>query len=548
MVFAILFFVGLCGFSPVVAVSQDAGAAAWSVVEQDGGVMPWPAGVPTPDRPGMLWRSALTAAYAESGYFGARVDSVLTPLKQVVVAKGVVARVSAVNVEWSGESVAVPRWIEQAPLTQRNLELLGDELLFALSTKGFLAATSSVVGIEKEGEEYRVHMTVHAGMPAVIQDVIFEGDTRSVPAYRLRVSGVRTGMAAQSVNLDRIRRRVAAAPGIRRARQPVFELLSDSTAVIVVPVEPVPPGQFDLTVGLLPATDTRGAALTGGGHIRLMNAFGAGRIMEIRLDRRPGQVSAADVRLGDPMILGSPVGLDVAFQGLQQDSTYAHRSWSAGVGYRFDEQLRIGVRWNREVTRPGQAGRDIPRANAAFAGVELGYTRLDDPIVPRSGLELTSLYERGQRSLPTGLQRVERLSVDVRTYFRTGGKGVMVTGGNARLIRGPVLDQSQLVRFGGASSLRGYDEDRFLVDTAIRATAEWRYVFEASSYVFSFLDVGLLERRETETAPGFSDVKPGLGVGMLVETAAGWVNLTYAVNTEESIRNGRIHIGLAFGL
>ena len=318
--------------------------------------------------------------------------------------------------------------------------------------------------------------------------------------------------------------------------------------MIVVPVEPVPPGQFDLTVGLLPATDTRGATLTGGGHIRLMNAFGSGRVMEIRLDRRPGQVSAADVRLGDPMILGSPIGVDVAFEGLQQDSTYAQRSWSAGVGYRFDEQLRIGVRWNREVTRPGQAGDDIPRANAAFVGVELGYVRLDDPIIPRSGVALTSLYERGQRSLIAGLQRLERLSVELRTYVRTGGKSVLVTGGDVRLTRGPDLDVSQLVRIGGAASLRGYDEDRFLVDSAYRAVAEWRYVFEASSYVFSFLDVGFLERAETESAPGFSDVKPGLGVGMIVETAAGWINVTYAVNTEESIRNGRIHIGLAFGL
>lgn len=522
--------------------------APWSLVDQDGQSISWPAGVPTPDRPGTLWRSALLAAFAESGFFGARVDSVFVPLKQVMVTKGDVARVGAIEVEWSGDSVAVPGWIEGAELTQKNLELLADEILLSLSRRGFLAATSSVVGIEEDGDSYRVHMNIHVGAPAVIQDVVFEGDARSLPAYRMRVSGVRTGMAAHSVNLDRIRRRVAAAPGIRRARQPVFELLSDSSAVIVVPVEPVPPGQFDLTVGLLPATDTRGATLTGGGHIRLMNAFGAGRIMEIRLDRRPGQVSAADVRLGDPMILGSPIGLDVAFEGLQQDSTYAHRSWSAGVGYRFDEQLRIGVRWNREVTRPGQAGDDIPRANAAFVGVELGYTRLDDPLIPRSGVELASLYERGQRSLVTGLQRVERLSVDLRTYFRMGGKGVFVTGGNARLTRGPDLDQSQLVRFGGASSLRGYDEDRFLVDSAVRAVAEWRYVFEASSYVFSFLDVGFLERRETDTAPGFSDVKPGLGVGMIVETAAGWINVTYAVNTEESIRNGRIHIGLAFGL
>ena len=151
------------------------------------------------------------AMYAESGYFGARVDSVDTALKQVRVDKGIVARVGGIDVEGASNAVDVPGWIEGAVLTQENLEMLADDILFSLSKRGFLAATTSVVGIDEDGGVYRVRLAVHAGVRAIIEDVVFEGDSRSLPAYRLRVSGVRPGMAADAVNLDRIRRRVAAA-------------------------------------------------------------------------------------------------------------------------------------------------------------------------------------------------------------------------------------------------------------------------------------------------------------------------------------------------
>ncbi len=45
--------------------------------------------------------------------------------------------------------------------------------------------------------------------------------------------------------------------------QPRFELLTDTTAIVIVPVEPIASGAFDLSAGYLPGSEGGKAQLVG---------------------------------------------------------------------------------------------------------------------------------------------------------------------------------------------------------------------------------------------------------------------------------------------
>ncbi|MEQ9105436.1 MAG: hypothetical protein RIE53_12160 [Rhodothermales bacterium] len=523
---------------------------------------PWPAGLITPDVPGDRWRNDLEQWLHANGWFQARILHVDRQNRAVSVRRGPAALVSAVSVEgWTGFAAGL------APgdtLTERALEREMDTILAATTRAGRLASRVRVARLEPDGDRIRVTFAVEPGPMAIVEGVDFEGDERTKPVYRARVAGIVPGQGAAGLDLERARRRTAAAPTVRQAGTPKYVLTSDSTARLVIPVEPAPPGQFDLTAGWLPGASGSRGQLIGGGRLNLLNAFGAGRAIDVELDRRPSQVSQAYIRLSDPMAAGLPFGVEASFSGIQQDSTYADRRWSGAVNYLLDDRLSLGVRLTKDVTRPGQAGlrvedgrQRIPRAEALFWGVQVELRNVDSEWQPTRGILFRSLYERGNRTTrarvvaETGAEEstiaetsaVERLELALRAFLPTSARTVLALGADVRGVRGEQLDESQRIRFGGARSLRGYDEDRFLVRSALRTFAEWRYVLERGQRVFAFMDLGWLDE-----GAGSTGWYPGFGVGAQVETGAGVMDLTYAMNPEESLINGRIHIGLSFGL
>ena len=120
-------------------------------------------------------------------------------------------------------------------------------------------------------------------------------------------------------------------------------------------------------------------------------------------------------------------------------------------------------------------------------------------------------------------------------------------GREALFLRSNEFDVSDLFRFGGATSLRGYDEEQFPVSFATRLLLEYRYQLDRASYGFVFFDLGYIERSETINLEPLRGFKPGYGVGFQVGTDLGLINLSLAANPDEPT-GVRAHLGLSIGL
>jgi outer membrane protein assembly factor BamA len=307
----------------------------------------------------------------------------------------------------------------------------------------------------------------------------------------------------------------------------------------------------------------------GSGHLTLNNLFGGGRTGELKLDRRPGQVSLFDVAASDPYLFGWPLRLQARFRGEQRDSTYGKRTYRLGVGYRFAGGLEVLGTASREVTRPGQAGAQlqgdrqrIPRAEALFYGLGLRYRNMDRSINPRRGGVVEVNFEQGRKerrffevtaASDTTRQeqslRQERITGSARLYLPLFDRQVLATGLDAQVLLSRSYDRSDLFRIGGAQSLRGYDEDRFLGNAVGRVLAEYRLQIDRVSYAYAFGDLGFVERPELQTGEASRSWHPGYGIGIQFGTALGIVNASYALSPEvPSPANGRIHLGLSVRL
>ncbi len=502
-----------------------------------------------------------------SGHLFARIDSHAVAEASAVrlfVSPGPTVRVACVNLAGATalDSLKLKAQLVSRPgnrLMVDTLEADIEGLLETYSAAGYPFAEISIRALGALEDSCLSLDIVEGPMPGLAR-VELDGATRTRSPFAARIARLRPGRPLGEFVPEEIRNRLQEAGIFRRVDLPRLAIDADSGAVVQIPVEEGPPGAFDLALGYEPSRDgaSRGR-LVGAGHLLLRNLFGGGRQFALELRRPPGRVSRFNVRTSDPYAFGFPVALAATFDGLQQDSTYAKRGYALEVGYRVAGRLHVFGTLTKEVTRPGLAGQEITddrqriaSASATFIGAGARLSRLDRRVNPRRGLVVETNFERGRKkrshhvvradtALATSILRQDRLRARIRLYRPATRRQVVVLGGETYLLRSDEMDESDLFRFGGATTLRGYDEERFRVPFAARLLAEYRYLVDSTSYGGVFFDLGFVDERHIR---GFH---PGFGLGFQIGTDVGLVNFSVAAATAEpSIV--RAHIQLSLGL
>lgn len=536
--------------------------------------IPWPDGVAFPEA-NAGWRDQLLSWYQERAWYTAGIDSVDSDSRIVWVNPGTLVRIGSISATADAEEGVSETLTTQLgePATKVRIEDIVGSLLEQASRRGHLSAQARVVitGLDEDG--LHLQFDVVNGPLTRLDDVVLEGDPRTQSAAVRSVLGLRHGQSLAGVNLEGVRTALTSAGLHEQVSEPRYELVSDSAAVLIIPVLPLPPGRFDLVVGALPGQAGGPARIIGSGHLLLSNAFGRGRRVEARINRLPDQASSAMLAFESPAPSGWPFQISLGLQGHQQDSTWNQSRLNSRVMYRLDTATWIGASFSAERTRAGFSGSDfigdvqaVPRASSRLGGLTMKVNRLDHPRYPRNGLSLETTLETGIRSSRSmeivdtdtlsveRSERRERLAMDLDLFAMNGERLGWAAGIDAAAIRAGRPDVSELLFLGGASSLRGYDENRFSGTAVVRAFIEGRWYVDRASWGFVFMDAGWVAI-DADFETGLPSIlqesegfHPGYGFGFVFSSALGPLSLSYALNPEVTFSEGRVHVGLSFGL
>ncbi len=542
------------------AVAQESEPGPWTYQELCGleSSVPqsWPIDVAPGDGP------SLVIHFRRLGFLDARADSVrghsvcLTRGPRYSLATRVVSGLSA---EEAGAA------LQRDSLQFGQVDSLMSAFLEQLEKEGRIRSSVSIDSFRVLDGGVGLDLEVLPGRRAVLLGLLVGGRTRTSLGYLERVTGLREGIELSSFDAKRLQAELRSTGLFQTVEVPVLLPTSDSTAIVQMVLEDRAPGSFDLALGYLPPVVGRAGTVVGSGSLVLRNLFGGGRALSVELDRLPGQASSFEASLADPFVLGQNLGAEASFSGYQQDSTFSRQEYrlkaSLGMGL-----ARLTATAARRVARPGVAGNRVvagrqvvANSTSRMAGFSVSYRATDAVLSPSRGLELDMEVLRG-RSLRDAREvtnldtlRIERnllqdrLEGRIRGYLPMAGL-TLALGADIRVLVSDEVDASDLYRLGGASSLRGYDEDRFAGTTVGRALIEVRRRLEGPSYAYLFTDIGYVDSAEIGGTDARAAVHPGFGAGVQLETGAGLLNVSYAVNREDGLLNGRIHFGIAFGL
>ena len=345
-------------------------------------------------------------------------------------------------------------------------------------------------------------------------------------------------------------------------------------------------GRLSGVIGYAPPDSEVDAApqLTGILEASETNLLGTGR--QFNFYWKSGLLRVLRLSYAEPWIFGKPVTVGVAYGQLKQrnldrdrlsgfpsdDSGTVSEERSSSVsattnfGRVFEGTLTLGYKEikvpNADLLPTTATPFEVPSPTATstpltdfspYSGTKYSLTlRLtrdtrDYFLNPRRGRRDSIAFEVSRSDF-----RIRKVWLSLQQYFPTWRKqtiaveihGAAAWGFNSQPASGSdiVIPPTELFYLGGATTLRGYDEDWFSGPRRAHANIEYRYLVGPDSQIFVFTDLGAVTLIETPSV--FDRLRVGYGVGARLESRGGILRLNYGLAAGDSLLRGKIHVNL----
>lgn len=514
---------------------------------------------------------------SKEGYFGVAVDSLVFEHSEnpgrayLHVSKGDQYRVGTVSHNLTGSNNP-PSPPEDFPIDGSlwENELIEEYIGMLLSfyeDEGYPLAEIEIDEIITQDADQTVDLalTIDPGMRAYAEGVSFSGLERLESEWLQRIAALPDSTLITPETMSRVRRNLEQVDLFEFVSQPEIRIERGSPQ-IHFEVEEMPATSFDILLGYMPergGPEGTGNMIVGQADLDVRNIFSQGSTLSMAFERMEPMVTRLDLGYRQEWIMGLPVSAGGSFDFFQQDSTYQVRNLRLKSGYQLNSSTEIEATFRQQNTS-ANTNPDLPvRAldgSTTFVGAGIHYRNLDSRVNPTSGMELYLHGETGQRTISDSRaedlifdeqQSIQRVNLRLQPYFSPFNRHVLTGRVNVGYLDGSDFTESDMMRFGGARSLRGYREEQFLASRYSWADTEYRYLLGPRSYAFIFGGAGtygrdpyIVEQDFEEAAGTGGEWLYSWGMGFSYATPLGFVEFSYAVARNESPANGLVHFGM----
>lgn len=471
---------------------------------------------------------------------------------------------------WGSVSCAVPgadslllvsllRWPRGAPVDPAQLGARVDQALRQAEDQGHAWAQLSLTDWAADSGRVDVRLSGALGPRVVVSAVRIDGLRTTRRDVAARALGHLTGLPYNPT--------AARAAAARLAQLGVFSRSEFvgieggpqwQAGVLAFRVEEPRYNRFEGAVGVQGQAGVIGLAT-----LELGNLLGTARSAALGWQSRGAGRSDFSVRYTEPFLAGLPFRVEGALVQQLQDTTYTRTRWGVRVGHVLGagDHIEAGLEEERVVQTHGDA-RTAELQNTVFAYERDGR---DDRVAPRHGTRFrvtgTGVFKRETLrvppagSSPTHRSRAGLAEARAEWHRPTGATtGIALElWATGRFSSERVLADYERTPVGGATTLRGHDEDAFRADRVALSRLEYRWFpGTVGEQVSLFWDHAHMVTRQpvldgTGATLGDRSVvrgADGIGLGLRLRAAGGLVDVDYGLEPGRGFLEGRIHLRL----
>ncbi|MCU7494640.1 MAG: BamA/TamA family outer membrane protein [Ignavibacteria bacterium] len=403
-------------------------------------------------------------------------------------------------------------------------------------------------------------LKIDKGLVTKIDEVKIKGNTKTSDRVILRELRIKPGSLYSQKLIEQVPQRLDRLRFFEPLEEPSYYLNSKGEGVLLINVKEKQTNNFDGILGYLPGTgEGQKGYLTGLVNVTLRNILGSGRAAAIKWQQLDRYSQDLELRYLEPWLFSFPFNVNLGLIQHKQDTTYIQRRYEASLEYLATEDISASVVLSTEDVIPTENGSPyftVFNSSTVSTGVSLKIDTRDDFYAPTKGIYFLNsyLFSRKKVNGPERFLNTEtiqninqqRFAIDFSLFYEIFSSQVAALGLHGRELRSTNYEVSDLYRFGGTNTLRGYNENQFLANRLLWSNLEYRVLLSRRTYGFLFLDSGYyLRSAEPErNIPRTSSFKNGYGLGINLETGFGILSVSYALGNGDQFSQGKIHLGL----
>ena len=447
------------------------------------------------------------------------------------------------------------------PFRRSSVEEALESVLKRYETDGYPFASCELLRLEERTSENEnfvdITVRVEEGQLMTIDEVLVEGNTSTKSDVVVREARLTPGELFDLEKAQKFRSRLQRLGIFAEVSDPQLFLRREKGGLLVR-VREGNTNTFDGVVGYIPGSLAgEDGYVTGLVSVSMRNLFGTGRKMSFRWQREDRFSQELGFRYLEPWIFGLPANLGGGFFQRQQDTSYVRRAIDLKGDFLFSEEISFGVLFSSASVIPSSdsLNQRVFRSSAVAFGGEVDFDTRNEPVSPTEGVHARADYQFGRKSVtvpPPFVSLVkersdlQRITIDLEYYLGVFTRQVIALSWHGREIQGGFIEESEMFRVGGASTLRGYRENQFLGSQVFWSNLEYRLLIAPRSFVYAFFDAGYY-RRPGDDIRGIAkaeSVPYGYGIGIQLETGLGIAGISFALGKGDSFSNGKIHFRL----
>ncbi len=394
----------------------------------------------------------------------------------------------------------------------------------------------------------RVRLAGSLGPQVTVSEVRFEGMHVTNAALATRAMGRLQGRSFDPALAEAGRDRLLRLGLFRSVAYEGLEGEGDWTrARVVYRVEEPAYNRFEGAVAT--QADHRAAGLV---HLDLGNLAGTGRALGAAWQSRGVRGEELSARYVEPLLFGTPLRAEAMLEQQREDSLFTRGRWSAKLAFLLPGRQKLEAGYEQDhVIDQTAAEAEVDAQSTLFA---LERDSRDAPLIPRRGtwvrLGAEQAFKRAALR-PSGSRNSTTSSADGALDWhrplgqRAGLAWALSAAG--RFGSEPVLGVYERYPLGGATTLRGFDDDALRVDRFALSRLEWRWFSGPAGqhvalfwdHAWTFTRIALAQGSRAESLQ-----HDGVGLGVRVVSPAGLVGVDYGLEPGRPPIEGKLHVRL----
>ena len=447
-----------------------------------------------------------------------------------------------------------------------EIETSISSLLTDFENRGFPFAAVKIQSVHfyadsvSEDHYADIYLALEEGRKSRIDKIEVSGNTSTKDYVVTRELRIDSGEEYSQQKIENLPRRLNKLRYFDPVPVPQFYIDSQNNGVLLVNVKERNTNNFDGIIGYVPpAKDNESGYVTGLVNVTLRNIFGTGRAAAVRWQKLTRESQELELKYLEPWLFGYPFNLNADLFQRIQDTTYVQRRLGGALEFLATEDISASAFISTEEIIPTE--RTVPvftvyNSSSLTTGLGLKIDLRDDPIASTGGFLFETLYSFSKKkingpaeyitpALETNIN-LQRITVGFGAFYEIFFRNIIALSVNGKELNGPFFEQSDLWRFGGTRTVRGYREEQFLASRIAWANLEYRLMLTQRSYAFLFFDTGyyFLDAVPEKGIAKLEEYIFGYGLGITVETAIGLLGVSFALAQGDSFSEGKIHFGI----